>query len=178
MKTIDYSYFIERYNAGEMDLVEKDWFEKELDGNESLQKELNFRKKVDNALINHDLLSLRNKLAVLEKERKEKLIASNRKKALGIRFAAAVAGFIIIGSLIMISRSHLNNDQLYKKNFTAYEYPNNFRSNIMTSNPEFAEAMQMYETSNYSEAATLFRGYLQAHPADMRANLVYGVTEM
>ena len=30
MKTIDFSYFIERYNAGEMDDAEKEWFRNEL----------------------------------------------------------------------------------------------------------------------------------------------------
>ena len=33
MKTIDFSYFIERYNAGEMNDDEKQWFRKELEGN-------------------------------------------------------------------------------------------------------------------------------------------------
>jgi tetratricopeptide (TPR) repeat protein len=179
MKTIDYSYFIERYNAGEMDLVEKSWFEKELDGNESLQKELMLRKKIDNALINHDLINLRNKLAVLEKTRKEKLVEADRKKAIGIRFAAAVAGFIIIGSLIMLSRNHMsNNDTLYKNNFSAYEYQNISRSDVLNSSPEFAKALQLYEANNYSQAATLFKEYLQSHPEDMPAQLVYGVTEM
>ena len=38
MKTIDFSYFIERYNAGEMSDAEKLWFEKELEGDKNLQK--------------------------------------------------------------------------------------------------------------------------------------------
>jgi hypothetical protein len=33
MKTIDFSYFVERYNAGEMDQNERVWFKKELEGN-------------------------------------------------------------------------------------------------------------------------------------------------
>jgi hypothetical protein len=37
MKTIDFSYFIESFNAGEMNQAEKVWFLKELNGNESLQ---------------------------------------------------------------------------------------------------------------------------------------------
>jgi len=40
MKTIDFSYFIERYNTGEMDTMEKKWFIKELEGNKALQKEV------------------------------------------------------------------------------------------------------------------------------------------
>ena len=40
MKTIDFSYFIERYNAGEMSESEKQWFLKELEGNEKLRNAL------------------------------------------------------------------------------------------------------------------------------------------
>jgi hypothetical protein len=38
MKTIDFSYFIERYNAGEMSSDEEQWFNKELIGNDMLRK--------------------------------------------------------------------------------------------------------------------------------------------
>jgi len=38
MKTIDFSYFIERYNANEMSDAERTWFRKELDGNDQLRK--------------------------------------------------------------------------------------------------------------------------------------------
>ena len=67
MKTIDYSYFIEKYIAGEMEQTEKIWFEKELEGNESLQKDLLLRRKADVILERHDIVSLRNKLVSIEK---------------------------------------------------------------------------------------------------------------
>ncbi len=47
MKTIDFSYFIERYNAGEMDEAEKQWFRKELRDNEKLRNEVELRSKTD-----------------------------------------------------------------------------------------------------------------------------------
>ena len=74
MKTIDFSYFIERYNAGEMDQTEKTWFEKELEGNESLQKEVLLRKKSDLILERNDIISLRNKLNLIEKSRKDEMV--------------------------------------------------------------------------------------------------------
>ncbi len=69
MKTIDFSYFIERYNAGEMDEAEMQWFRKELSGNEKLRREVEIRSKTDNILKNQDLLNLRNKLNAIEKKR-------------------------------------------------------------------------------------------------------------
>ena len=71
MKTIDFSYFIERYNAGEMDEAEKEWFRKELQKNEMLRKEVELRSRTDAVLKNHDLMKLRSKLNAIEKQRRE-----------------------------------------------------------------------------------------------------------
>ena len=65
MKTIDFSYFIERYNAGEMDDAEKQWFTKELKDNEKLRKEVELRRVTDTILKNQDQMNLRNKLVLL-----------------------------------------------------------------------------------------------------------------
>ena len=71
MKTIDFSYFIERYNAGEMDEAEKEWFRKELEGNEKLRREVELRSRTDMILKDRDIMNLRNKLNAIEKQRKE-----------------------------------------------------------------------------------------------------------
>ena len=59
MKTIDFSHFIERYIAGEMGEDEREWFEKELEGNENLRTEVNLRKKTDQVLKNQNVISLK-----------------------------------------------------------------------------------------------------------------------
>jgi hypothetical protein len=69
MKTIDFSYFIERFIAGEMDEAEKQWFRNEMDGNEKLRKEVEIRRKTEAILKNQDLLNLRIKLNSIEKKR-------------------------------------------------------------------------------------------------------------
>ena len=46
MKTIDFSYFIERYNAGEMSDAEKEWFQKELKGMRIFGKKLFSERKL------------------------------------------------------------------------------------------------------------------------------------
>ncbi len=58
MKTIDFSYFIERYNAGEMNEAEKTWFQKELEENEKLRDEVDLRKKTDMVLKNHNVIHI------------------------------------------------------------------------------------------------------------------------
>ncbi|MBK8884836.1 MAG: hypothetical protein IPN67_21525 [Bacteroidales bacterium] len=66
MKTIDFSHFIEKYIAGEMGEDEKQWFEKELEGNANLRAEVDLRKKTDLVLKNQNIITLRNKLSVIE----------------------------------------------------------------------------------------------------------------
>src|SRR5659263_6867 len=102
MKTVDFSYFIERYNAGEMSETEKQWFQKELDGNEMLRNEVNLRKRTDEVLKNQNVMSLRNKLSEIEKTRKEvKIPVKNSNNPAYIKYAAVVAVLVLIGSIIM-----------------------------------------------------------------------------
>ena len=99
MKTIDFSYFIERYNAGEMSDTEKQWFLKELEGNIELRNEVELRKRTDEILKKQDVLSLRNKLSQIERNRNEvtKQVSSPVKTY--IRYAAVIAALVLIGSI-------------------------------------------------------------------------------
>lgn len=178
MKTIDFSYFIERYIAHEMDHTEIKWFEKELEGNDSLQKEVMLRKKADHMMLNHDLISLRNKLVILEKTRKEKLVEASGKKALGIRYAAVFTGLIIIGSLLVFMGRNQGSKALYDKNFSAYESTTSSRSPQTGSDVQFDRALQCYNDKDYADAGKYFREYLRTHPENMQAALLYGIAEM
>lgn len=89
MRTFNLSDFIERYNAGEMSDSQKVWFEKELDGNEKLQNEVNLRKRTDEILGNQNIISLRNKLSAIEK-RREADIQYQRDKV-GIQYEGSEA---------------------------------------------------------------------------------------
>jgi TolA-binding protein len=89
MRTFNLSDFIERYNAGEMSNSQKVWFEKELDGNEKLQNEVNLSKRTDEILENPNIISLRNKLFAIEK-RREADIQYQRDKV-GIQYEGSEA---------------------------------------------------------------------------------------
>ena len=105
MKTIDYSYFIERYNAGEMSDKETSWFELELKDNPSLRKEVILRKETDTVLSKPDIINLRNKLAAIEKSREETRIKAAKARVKGsvlVKYAAVVSGIIIIGGISLL----------------------------------------------------------------------------
>ena len=101
MKTIDFSYFIERYNAGEMNEAERAWFLKELDNNEKLRKEVELRKKTDMVLKNHNVIQLRNKLSEIERKRAAEKPVKNPVKRMSLRYAAVITGFILVGSITL-----------------------------------------------------------------------------
>jgi hypothetical protein len=178
MKTIDFSYFIERYNAGEMDQTELKWFEKELTGNDILRKEVLLRKKADQMLLKHDLFSLRNKLAGLEKERKEKLIETNRKRSVAIRYAAMFSGLVLIGSLLVIPGRNQSSGALYNKYYSTYEYPGPSRAQQSTADDQFSTALRYYAENNYTRAGIIFNDYLKNNSDNMQATLLYGISEM
>ncbi|MGQ9620799.1 MAG: tetratricopeptide repeat protein, partial [Bacteroidales bacterium] len=178
---IDYSYFIERYIAGEMNQAENDWFKKELEGNDALKREIELRRKTDNALSRHELIDLRNKLAEIEKVRKEKKVLRIAQKKSVLRSAAVLASFILLGSMFLIINRNPSTDFLYRKNFVVYYPGGAVRNSVNASNTNdalYKEALIFYNQSNFESASGLLREYLTNIPGHMEAHLVYGISAM
>jgi len=175
MKTIDFSYFIERYNAGEMSDTEKEWFLKELEGNSKLRNEVDLRKRTDEILKKQDVLSLRNKLSQIEQNRKEvsKQVSGHGKAY--IRYAAVIAALVLIGSITMLTRKNMSNDEILNHYYKAYEPPTSQRSAQAAPDADFTLALELYNTHDYGKAAILFNKVLENKPNDMQVVLLQGV---
>jgi tetratricopeptide (TPR) repeat protein len=179
MKTIDFSYFIERYNTGEMDSMEKKWFMKELEGNAALNKEVELRKRVDDSLVKHDLIDLRKKLTSLEKTRKEKAVSNDGKKSVIIRFAASVAVLMLMGIMYyLISGGTGNKDKIYESNFVPYIYSGVPRAARAEVDISFKSAMDLYSNGDYRSASSALTRYLNNNPEKTEAFFILGVSEM
>jgi tetratricopeptide (TPR) repeat protein len=177
MKTIDFSYFIERFNAGEMSDTEKQWFLKELEGNEKLRHEVSLRKRTDEILKKKDVMSLRNKLSVIEKQRAEpKTPAITSRKNVYIKYAAIMAGLVIIGSLMIFRGKNLSSEDILKQYYKAYEPPTSQRSAKAGTDADFTLALEFYNAHDYDKAAALFTKVLGSKPNDMQTVLLIGVT--
>jgi TolA-binding protein len=177
MKTIDFSYFIERYNAGEMSDSGRKWFEKELDCNDKLRNEVILRKRTDEILKNQNVISLRNKLSSIENQRKESsTLAKNPKKIRYIRSAAVIAGLILIGSIALFTGKSLNNETIMKKYYKVYEPPASQRSATTGTDTDFTLALEFYNKRDYERAAALFNKVLGNKPNDMEVVLLNGVS--
>jgi tetratricopeptide (TPR) repeat protein len=177
MKTIDFSYFIERFNAGEMSDSEKQWFRKELTDNENLRIEVNLRKRSDDVLRRQQVMSLRNKLSEIENRRKEpgKPVKHSKKLTL-VKYAALFAGIILIGSIAVIPSKSLNREEIMKRYYKPYEPPTSQRSAQSETNVDFTLALEFYNTHDYNKAAALFNKVLENSPNDMQTVLLKGVS--
>ncbi|MCJ7449565.1 MAG: tetratricopeptide repeat protein [Bacteroidales bacterium] len=181
MKTIDFSYFIERYNAVEMSEVEKQWFQKELEGNKKLRDEVEFRKKTDLALRNHDIIQLRSKLAEIEKRRATEVPAKSPGKHINMKYAAAIAGLVLLGSIAVFTGSrNLTNDEIFDRYYKSYETTTGTRSEQLQLSDElnidYSYAIDCYNVHDYKNAAIYFTKVLKITPDDMNTTLLYGVS--
>src|SRR4030042_4769284 len=176
---INYSEFIERYLDGEMNSPELIWFEKELDSNEWLQKEVKLRKKVNQAILDENSMKFRDELEDAyadymnngdsSSDRKRKFIVT------GSVLVSVMAGVILI---LYLTGKQYTNQQLFDKYYEPYESNITFRSADNELNPDLVLAMQFYENKNYNEALKLFESILLTEPGRVGLNFYSGISQM
>jgi TolA-binding protein len=174
MKTIDYSYFIESFNAGEMDEAQKAWFLKELEGNESLQKEVMLRKMTDDILKKQDIMNLRDKLKAIESTRQAEIKETGRVREPRFKYAAVITGLIVIGSLIATSFWPQSYEKIYGNNFSTTINPTTSRS----AESVFSEAMDYLAKKDFPKAIIAFKDILKAQPEDMGTEFYLGYSNL
>jgi tetratricopeptide (TPR) repeat protein len=176
MKAIDFSYFIERYNASEMSEAEKLWFEKELEGNENLRKEVFVRKRTDEVLNNKNIISLRNKLSDIEKMRAAHIPVKKSKKSVYLKTAIIIAIVVLTGSITMFPGRNLNNEEILSRYYREYKPVTGQRSLETKINENFAQAQEFFESHDYKNAALYFNKVVESDPRDMSATLLNGIS--
>ncbi len=176
MKTIDFSYFIEKYNAGEMDDAEKQWFQRELESNSNLRDEVQLRAKTEMVLTDYASLQLRKKLRVIEKQRAEAIPSRNRRRQSPIRYAAVITIFILLGSLLLFIGKNLTADQILDRFHKPYEGIAASRSPESIADDNYKTALDYYNIHDYSTAAFFFSKVLKKNPGDMESTMLYGVS--
>lgn len=173
MKTIDFSYFIERFIAGEMDEKEKQWFLKETEGNQELIREIELRRKAGNLIPRQDILNLRTKLADIE-HRRDAVPASRHPGR--VKYAAVIAVLIIIGGAALLSRGRSGTDELLDRYYKAYEPSIYARSEMYSGSQDFILALEYYNVHDYRNAAIYFKKVVQSEPDDMHSTLLNGIS--
>jgi len=176
MKTIDFSYFIERYIANEMNEDEKSWFEKEIEGNSALRDEVELRRKTETALKNQDVIKLRAKLAAIEKSRERTIPVKSPGKRVTMGIAATITIMVVVGSAILSQPRHLSNDQIFKQYYKSYDELSSSRSSEAGVNKDYDKGMKYYTVHDYSNAALYFSKVLTNDPGNMTSEMYYGTS--
>jgi len=176
MKTEDFSYFIERYIAGEMSDSEIIWFEKELDGNNILRREVELRHRTEEVLKKQDIITLRNKLLSIEKARKADIPVINSRRKVYLGIAASIAGFIVFGSVIFLSDRNLSTNEIMKRYYTEYQPTSGQRSGGAELNEYFTLGLEYFASHDYKNAALFFSKVVENEPKNMYATLLNGIS--
>jgi TolA-binding protein len=176
MKNINFSYIIERYNAGEMSDSDKQSFEKKLINDKMLRDEANLRRKTDEILENQNIISLRNKLTSIEKRRESKKHIISTKMPVYLKYAAVILGIILIGNLSLFRGKNLSGDEIINRYYKVYEPPTTSRSSVTEPNSDFTMALEFYNTHEYGKAAALFSKVVESNPKDMQSEFLSGLS--
>lgn len=157
MKKIDFSYFIERYISDEMKPEEKVWFEKELEGDYSLRKELDIRKKTNDILQRDaDIRTLRGKMNVIATEH------SRRKPAVVritiAKYAAAIALLAMTGSAIWFNSGKMSNEEIFERYYSVAPVAGESVSRSLALSPDdaYLQAVNEYRQGDFDKAISLF----------------------
>jgi tetratricopeptide (TPR) repeat protein len=178
MKVKDFSYFIERYNSLEMTESERQWFLKEMEGNEQLRKEVDLRRQTDNILKKQAVMSLRTKLSEIDKTRMERKKGRKIRTTAILKYAAVFAGIVALTSIIFFSGQTLTSEEIIDKFYTSYEAPSSQRSATSETNPDYILGLKYYNEQDYRNAASQFAKVLERNPGDMQTHLLSGVSNM
>jgi tetratricopeptide (TPR) repeat protein len=176
MKKVDFSYFIERYNAGEMSDEEKIWFRKEMEFDENLRQEVHLRKNTDEVIKRQDILALRNKLSEIERKQESKIHVRTRKNRVGLKYAAVIAGLIIIGAITVVSEKNTTSEKIIDSYYKSYEPVTNLRSGQSETNADFTLALDYYYRHEYRNAALYFSKVLEKDPGNIQSTFLNGVS--
>lgn len=178
MKTKDFSYFMERYNSFEMTESERQWFLRELEGNEQLKKEVKLRSHTDEILKKQAVMSLRTTLSGIDKNRLERKKNSTFRRMAIIRYAAVFAGVAIVTSLILFTGQTLTSEEIINRFYKTYEAPSAQRSAVSEAGTDYILGLKYYNAQDYRNAASQFAKVLEYNPDDMQTHLLSGVSKM
>ena len=182
MEKIEFIRFIERYLEDKMQPAEKAWFEKELDGNMWLKRELELRRKTDLVASNTEAMDFRKKLMQAEARHRQATTvkrAVKSVKTVSTRYAAAILGIVIISSIFLFSNRDINPRKLASKSIASYEPGTASRSSSSVSDINFNRAVECYNNGEYIKAIDLLEGLISSQDNNsIKSDYLLGISHM
>ncbi|MGM0408368.1 MAG: tetratricopeptide repeat protein [Bacteroidota bacterium] len=150
---------IERYLANEMTVREQTAFEDLLRKDPELMEEFLLRKKVNEAIIEDDIINLRDQIDHIASP---KNLTIKHKSVFYALAAAIVIAFVVVGAHFIMQPEVHDGDQLFSSNYTTYPSVLNSRSANAVSVEEqlIRDAFKYYDHKNFKKATTHFSDLL------------------
>ena len=155
----DRNDLIESYLEGEMSVREQMEFENLLRNDPELMKAFLFRKNLNEAITENDVMDLRDNLNSITSE--ESLFKHSKKIRI-YSAVAAVAAVLIAVSIIFFSNDPFNKEDLYDQYYSKYPSIVNARSFVDSEEEKiFLQSFESYENGEFEKAIRQMRQLLQ-----------------
>jgi tetratricopeptide (TPR) repeat protein len=178
---MNYSRYVDRYLEGVMKNAELLWFEKELDGNKELQREIEMQKKLNSVILDKDSIELQNQLNNIHKRVYGSIIPSFQvsKPARNILITSVCILLAAVFSYVILNKN-LNNtsEKLYARYYKPADISMSFRSSGNVLNNDLRSAMSLYDSKKYNAAINLFEKILNEDASRVGLNLYSGISYM
>jgi tetratricopeptide (TPR) repeat protein len=170
-------HLISKYLAGELDAISAVRFEEYLRKNESLRKELQLYKEIDEALADTEVMELRMQLREMHTQLSPETYGSTKPRyRRATRIAVAASLLVLLGfSTINLLRFN-SNQNLLDKYYQPYEVTSTNRSGSSEADRVLRNALEKYQAHEYGEAVVLFEKVLEKNPEQMGTQLYSGIS--
>jgi tetratricopeptide (TPR) repeat protein len=178
MKPTNVNNAIENYLSGLADQAEKKWLMEEMRRDPELAREVRLRQRTDEILEDREILDLRNKLNVIEMNKRS--AGTIRRTALKTaRYAAAVAIIAVVSTaLYFIVSPESSPDKLYSAYYERYESPGAARSVTSSSNTLMENAIASYSAREYEKAIGYLEQVINSEKDNMESVFMHGLANM
>lgn len=178
MKNVEFTRFIERYLDNKMQASEKRWFEKEMEGNLWLRKELELRRKTNEIASNIDAIDLRSRLQIAEQEHRKSSLINKAAKKIPVNYAAIFLGLIIISTMVILSGNSFDLKDYTGDAVDNYNALTIHRSGDNITPEPLSLGMELYRNGKYSEAIEQFQYLIAEEQSVIQSNFLNGMANM
>ena len=178
MENFEFTRFIERYLDNKMESSEKRWFEKEMEGNLWLRKELELRRKSNEIVSNFDAVNLRKKLQKAEMHHRNESVIKKAVRKVPVNYAAIFVGLIIISTLVILSEKSIDLRSFTDNAVDNYNALTIHRSGEINAPIQLTKGMELYREGKYNEAIQQFELLVDGNNSAIQSNFLNGIANM
>jgi tetratricopeptide (TPR) repeat protein len=170
-------HLISKYLAGELDALTAARFEEDLSQNETLRRELELYKDIDDALADTEVMELRMQLREMQTQLNPEIYGSSKTRyRRATRIAVAASLLVLLGFSTLNLFRFSATQKLLDKYYQPYEVTSTNRSGSSDANLVLRDALEKYQAHEYGEAVVLFEKVLEKNPEQMGTQLYSGIS--